>query len=610
MRYLSVALLVWAFCPTRADITTDDSIVDVYYRGEAQFTGSIKLDLRSNIFPDASPASPVYIRLAPDKGTTLNQTLVDLNSSDAALNEPIHLALVLNASEAGYAMAASADALSIVRWVAGESEIWLRVSQATSSWIRQGDALLAPSPQLTVSTTLGLSQNAYLQTPEFLTNLPVYAARNGVNQAISTLICLDFSASTLSADGTESSLLYYNISAHGPTAQTQSGVFAYQDLLDVNFTGNFTIARGKALRHEFAQVGPPQAILPPLSQENRYSTSLTLNLRLNESPDYLQTKLEPGTTLSLVIPEDASWGITNLALSNQNIDYTTLFSEAVPESNGWHKALVELAPVGNLRLALSDLHLQLVLDLTLPSDLLVQDLTLSIQPKLILGSGCNPETLSLEPLTANLASLNPGRMLSHLTRQGNGFHSALSAHNNGSETGPYAIRFYSETGLEVGSQDGELAAGAAATIDLTHIQDAAYARIEADNSISFALAYLADRDDAAPAHVDEARSASRRWRVDQGNGEIFDAIAFVNLGTAATDVKVTQIAADGQIIASLDAASLLPAKNKGLALLSQALTAVPGAYFLIEAAEPLSLFALRGDHDARFIWQNPSIPLD
>jgi len=48
--------------------------------------------------------------------------------------------------------------VSVIRWRAGESAIWLRISASTSEWVDLNGALTAPSPEHPAAFTIGDSE--------------------------------------------------------------------------------------------------------------------------------------------------------------------------------------------------------------------------------------------------------------------------------------------------------------------------------------------------------------------------------------------------------------------------------------------------------------------
>lgn len=120
-----------------------------------QPAGNFTMVLNDDEFHNSTPEDPTYIQLRLRNGVTLCETLV-APGSDA----PLYLALSLDSDFTDDTIAAPRDAMAIVRWVAGESDIWLRISRPSSSWVRTGSgALIGPSELRRIQWALGFNAN-------------------------------------------------------------------------------------------------------------------------------------------------------------------------------------------------------------------------------------------------------------------------------------------------------------------------------------------------------------------------------------------------------------------------------------------------------------------
>lgn len=120
-----------------------------------QWAGTLTMSVNGNDFFDASPDTPVYIRIRLDKGVRLAETLVDVESSPSR-NEPISLAMSLQALD-GSRLNAPRNTVRIVRWRRGEINIWLQVQFSSSDWIDQSGSYLPPDINRRVAWTIGRS---------------------------------------------------------------------------------------------------------------------------------------------------------------------------------------------------------------------------------------------------------------------------------------------------------------------------------------------------------------------------------------------------------------------------------------------------------------------
>lgn len=250
-----LALLAMALftAPLFADIELSTSINDVFHRGTNELAGSITMRVQDNDFSSASTTEPVFIRVTLDHQAELANTLVDLNGSGLT-DDPIYLAMKLNADPgAQLALAADSQSVSIVRWVEGESAFWIRVQTASDEWIQLNNGnFVTPQENLTVSWTLGISARRSSEDLDNIAadrkNLP-FNTRDPFTigedeDATSTLICVDLSGSDLTTTGVES-LLNYDPIAFDDTAEISLGSYRPGNDTGINFTNDFSIARGK-----------------------------------------------------------------------------------------------------------------------------------------------------------------------------------------------------------------------------------------------------------------------------------------------------------------------------------------------------------------------------
>lgn len=151
------------------------TILDFNYRGACERTGIAMMKFLNNGFPNASPANPVYFRLEVNRATQLCETKVGPGDN------PIYLAMFLDGAGSDPLLNVPSDALSIVRWVAGERAIWLKLTASTASWLRVGEQNFAPNHEFPVSAGLLLSAVQSIETTRDLfiegrANLPFNTA--------------------------------------------------------------------------------------------------------------------------------------------------------------------------------------------------------------------------------------------------------------------------------------------------------------------------------------------------------------------------------------------------------------------------------------------------
>lgn len=254
-KYLAILVVAIGAAPLFADVELQTSINDVFNRGSDELAGSITMTVNDDDFTNASTLEPVFIRVTPDHGSRLADTLVDqsLPLTDYR-SQPIYLAMELVSVGGALEIAALTETVSIVRWVEGESAFWIRVQSDSDTWIRTagGGTLFGPNEDAKVSWTLGVSarSSADDHSDPTKSSLP-FNTRDAFTagddeDATSTLLCVDLSTSNLETSGIES-LLRYDIISFDERADIGGGFYSGPagNVIGINFTNDFEIARGK-----------------------------------------------------------------------------------------------------------------------------------------------------------------------------------------------------------------------------------------------------------------------------------------------------------------------------------------------------------------------------
>lgn len=239
-------------------VTMNTAINDVYHRGLSELTGSIVFEVTDDAFDEIAPGEPIYIAMAFEKNAVLATTLVDQSSSDPNISQPVHLPLRLD-GQMNASMVADPTAVSIVRWVAGEGRFWLRVSQSSDEWLDVGGVVQGPSVDNEVSWMVGVSafisdisneQDAAVNNSNLPFSTRSSTAQEGdFAQSISTVLCVDLSSSTLTADNSSESALDYWPLPLDYQADIGNGQYSTNagNQLAINFLNDFTVGRGKGL---------------------------------------------------------------------------------------------------------------------------------------------------------------------------------------------------------------------------------------------------------------------------------------------------------------------------------------------------------------------------
>jgi len=255
-KYLAILVVALGAAPLFADVELQTSINDVFNRGSDELAGSITMTVNDDDFTNASTLAPVFIRVTPDHGSRLAETLVNtaLPSTDYRSN-PIFLAMELVSVGGALEIAALPETVSIVRWVEGESAFWIRVQSDSDTWIRTagGGTLFGPNEDAKVSWTLGISarSSAADNSDSAKSNLPFNTrdafTTGNTDDATSTLLCVDLRFSDLEISGIES-ILQYDIISFDDRADIGGGFYSGQagNPTGIDFTNDFRIARGKS----------------------------------------------------------------------------------------------------------------------------------------------------------------------------------------------------------------------------------------------------------------------------------------------------------------------------------------------------------------------------
>jgi hypothetical protein len=255
-KYLAILVVALGAAPLFADVELQTSINDVFNRGSDELAGSITMTVNDDDFTNASTLAPIFIRVTPDHGSRLADTLVDQSLPIADYRrDPVFLAMELVSVGGALEIAALPETVSIVRWVAGESAFWIRVQSDSDTWIRTagGGTLFGPNEDAKVSWTLGISarSSADDNSNAAKSNLP-FNTRNAfttgnTDDATSTLLCVDLRSSNLETSTIES-ILQYDIISFDNRADIGGGFYSGQNgnPTGIDFTNDFRIARGKS----------------------------------------------------------------------------------------------------------------------------------------------------------------------------------------------------------------------------------------------------------------------------------------------------------------------------------------------------------------------------
>jgi len=507
-----------------------------------------------------------------------------------------------------------------VRWVRGESSIWIRITQPTSSWIGDGDAAIAPSDNNRVSFSLGIRGTNYFDTISYQQNLP-FNLRQGeeIGEAgTDSPVCSDFSNSTLAADGTVAPLNNVHPGMYDSNVRISEGVYSAQAgaVLDVDLTGSFLLARGKGLQVSATTVFEQTNLVErPLPGDGNVTVGQPLQIRLNYTGgvNLLEAPLAPGSTFTLSVPEDADYGFAeggvtmggDMRASTQYQDAFTLSDETVYRS-------VVLTYTGD---SLVMINLLAIIDtqLTVSRNTTANALELTYAVGVQRNTFCPTRPIALDVVSWQLAQLGSGRIIPHVTRPTGEFTSQLLLANPTEEENDVALTFYGADGTAFAEFNSTIAGGVTQVVPLEDKvpEEGGYLRIDEATPVLASVIYKARGEAKAPAQLHESSTTARTWRLYAGgDGLTFDGAAIVNTGNEEAFLTLRQRSLSGEVLSSIELLIPLASGAKSLLVLNESFTWVEGAFYEVISSQPLALTALRGDLQANFLWENRALPID
>ena len=204
------------------------SLPDVNYRGTCEATNAVYFCISDDDFPDASPGNPVYLRFQLSHGARLCETLVGPNEP-YPLNQPINLVMFLEGPDPLMTVRIPEDSSSIVRWVAGEPEFWIRISSSTSGWIERGGSSREP-PSASYPIQVAINPRNYQGLfDDGLANSPFHS-RDGATPVALQLLT-DLRLSTLRPMPEADSVLSYDASGYDSSTLGVETADSYTSIL-------------------------------------------------------------------------------------------------------------------------------------------------------------------------------------------------------------------------------------------------------------------------------------------------------------------------------------------------------------------------------------------
>ena len=214
------------------------------------------------------------------------------------------------------------------------------------------------------------------------------------------------------------------------------------------------------------------------------------------------------------------------------------------------------------------------------------------------------------------------RMVPHVTKVGGGFTTTVYAENTGATEATFSLQAFDQNGNTLNTATRMVEPGSISSFSVEELFGAgsavSHCTIEGPlETFRVFVSYRVLEGPGSEAHLSETSMQSKRWLMFPGDWSvIFDGIAVVNMGSDATDVRVSQVDFNGNAINSIVVAEDLAPKAKVLYVIG-----APGntpfemrsdSTFEISASQLLGVTALRGTPpgaETGYLWENIAAPL-
>ncbi len=341
------------------DITTTRPNID--YRSYGQRAGTMTMTVNGHEFFEASPQTPVFVRIRLNKGARLAETLVDVETA-LWRNEPIFLAMSLLADDDSI-LRAPAHTVSIVRWKQGEIEFWLRVQTTSSFWLEDSGNLYPPDINHRIQWTIGRSIEADRAYNEPLFAMGKANLRNNVRSLIPvpTFLLLHTAFSILEPHPNVNSMMEFDAigfdsQTSGVLTEEHSSGILFGDGVTANFSGDDILGFGiEGTPQTFMR--PPSSLTPTLNVRNPTQEQQPVILR-SDGETALVFVAEPGTNYFSL---EGDWNQTSWVVEEEDLVTVQfgfrnhsghVFSAAEAHLGSMQKYLVQAAEPGETTLQL------------------------------------------------------------------------------------------------------------------------------------------------------------------------------------------------------------------------------------------------------------------
>lgn len=209
------------------------------------------------------------------------------------------------------------------------------------------------------------------------------------------------------------------------------------------------------------------------------------------------------------------------------------------------------------------------------------------------------------------------RLIPHVTAPGGGFSTTVVLENVSELDAGYALQPYDRDGRVLPRVSGTVEAFATVQVGTSEIFGPSnavshFVIVESSENVLVRVAYEVAAGRGSPAHMAESIEQKRQWRLFAGEWDtVFDGIAVVNMGSAATDVTISQISDTGVELQTETVILDLAPMAKGLYVIGgpsgSVFSSAAGGYFLVSASQNLAITALRGTPPGApvgILWEN------
>ena len=213
------------------------------------------------------------------------------------------------------------------------------------------------------------------------------------------------------------------------------------------------------------------------------------------------------------------------------------------------------------------------------------------------------------------------RMVPHITKVGGDYETTVIAENTGDDQAAFSLQGYDRNGSALNLVSRTIESDSINSFSMVELfgSGSSISHIIIVNTPETLRVFASYRIAAGPgsaAHLPETSTQSKRWRLFPGDWDvIFDGIAVVNMGASSTDIKVSQVDFNGDVINSVPVAENLAPHAKALYVIG-----APGntpflpqnASFEVSGNQVLGITALRGTPPGAatgYLWENSTAPL-